>query len=145
MSRTTSGPFVTNANRCRMVDQRLERSSCQAVVPLGRLVGVRGRPKCHQVTHRGPAHELPTQHLWKVDLHEDHGREVVARSHLELALVASGKAVVAAVCAPAVWVERPFERHPPYTVQGRAAPHLLVARVVGSLHRAREFVEAGPP
>ena len=104
MSRTTSGPFVTNATGVGWSTNAWSDRRVKAVVPLGRLVGVRGRPKCHQVTHRGPAHELPTQHLWKVDLHEDHGREVVARSHLELALVASGKAVVAAVCAPAVWV-----------------------------------------
>ena len=49
--------------------------------------------------------------------------------HLELHVVAAGEAVVAAVGAAAVRVERPVERHALDAVERRAAGDLLVARL----------------
>ena len=52
------------------------------------------------------------QHLDEVRLHEDDRRELVVRAQLELRVVAARVAVVAAVRAAAIRIQRPLERHP---------------------------------
>ena len=72
------------------------------------------------------------EHLDEVVLHENHRRELVVGVHLELRVIAAREAVVAAVRAAAIGVERPVERHPLDAVQRRTAGHFLIARLVGA-------------
>ena len=76
--------------------------------------------------------QLAGEHLWKVRLHQDDRREVVAGAHLELRVIAAGKAVVAGVRAAAIGVQRPLERHALRAVERRATHHFLVGRVIGA-------------
>ncbi len=83
--------------------------------------------------------ELPSQHLDEVGLDEDHRGELVARVQLELRLIPAREAVVAAVRAAAVGIERPLEEgHALDAIQSRAAAHFLIGGVVGALNRARQ-------
>jgi hypothetical protein len=56
--------------------------------------------------------QLAREHADDVLLDEDDRRELVARVHLELRVIAAREAVVAAVRAAAIRVQRPLERHP---------------------------------
>ena len=80
-------------------------------MPFDRLIGVGRGAERHQLARPGRLVELAPQHLEEVDLDEDRRREVVARTELELGLVAAREAVVAGVGAAAIRVERPVERH----------------------------------
>ena len=70
------------------------------------------------------------QHFGEVRLHEDHRREVIAGSELELRLIPAREAVVAAVRAAAIRVERPVEGHALDGIERGPAGHFLVARGV---------------
>ena len=105
----------------------------QLVVALDRLVAVGGGAERHDLARPRRPRQLAPQHLDEVGLHEDHRRELVAGAELELRVVAARVAVVAAVRAAAVRVQRPLEvAHPLDVVQRRPAAHLLVAGGVGA-------------
>src|SRR5947207_10677322 len=57
---------------------------------------------------------------------------MIVEAKLELRLIAAGEAVMTAVRAAAIWVQRPVERHPFHGVQRGPAGNLLVSRSVGS-------------
>ena len=61
-------------------------------------------------------------------------------AHVELRVIAAGEAVVAAMGAAAIGVERPIERHPADRIQGRATGDFLIARAVGARVEADERV-----
>ena len=71
-------------------------------------------------------------------LDENHRRELVVGVHLELHVIAAGEAVVAAVRAAAVRIQRPVERHALDAVQRRAAGDFLIAGLVGARFRLGE-------
>jgi hypothetical protein len=72
------------------------------------------------------------QHLHEVGRQEKQRREFVARPKLELRLIAAREAVVTGVGAPAIRVQRPFERHAPDAVERRLAANFLLTRRVGA-------------
>ena len=139
-SRTTIGPLRDDADRRARREERFERSTRELVVALDRLVGIGGGSDGDRVTRPGRLVELPAEYLDQIHLHEDQRRELVVRAELELRLITASEAVVAAVRAAAVRVQRPVERHALHRVQRRAAGDFLIARRVGA---ALRLVERG--
>jgi ATP-dependent Clp protease ATP-binding subunit ClpA len=92
--------------------QRLDRSPREFVVALDRLVRIGRRTERDEFSSPRRTIELARQDADDVLLHEDDARELVVAVHLELGVVAAGEAVVAAVGAAPVRVQRPLERHP---------------------------------
>ena len=81
---------------------------------------------------------LAPQHLDEVGLDEDHRREVIAGVQLELRLIAAREAVVTAVGAAAIRVQRPLhERHALAAIECGAAADFLVSRGVTAALRIR--------
>ena len=62
-------------------------------------------------------------------------------AELELRVIAAREAVVAAVRAAAIGVQRPVERHALHGVQRRPAGHFLIAGAVGSVRGIRQAVD----
>ncbi len=125
-----------------MLDHDFERAPGQSVVSFDRLVRVSCRSQRDTSSIPVP-HHLPAQHVGEVLLHQDDRREVVARPHLELGLIASGKAIVASVRAAPIRVQGPAEGHPLHPIQGAPTRHFLIGRAVSLPHRgwqAREPV-----
>ena len=127
LSRTIIGPLVMMPVGFSMRAQRFERAARQLVVALDRLVAV-GRGADDDVVAR-PRRlvQLGAEHFDEVRLHEDDRRELVVRAELELRVVAARVAVVAAVRAAAIRIQRPLERHPLDAVQRGAAADFLVS------------------
>ena len=111
-SRTTIGPFRDQADR-RSRRARAPRSRRASACSALRLAGSGSvavpKATCSRV-HDGRSSSR-AQHVDEVPLDQNHRRELVVRVHLELHVIAAGEAVVAAVRAAAVGVERPLERH----------------------------------
>src|SRR5262245_48229804 len=76
--------------------------------------------------------DFTPQYVDEVPFHEDHRRKLIIDVHLELDVVATGKAVMASVRATSVRVEGPIERHAADTVERRAADDFLVAGPIGA-------------
>ena len=104
----------------------------QPVVPFDRLIRVGRGAERHQLARPRRPIELARQHLDEVALHQNHRRELVVGIHFELDVIAAREAVVAAVGAAAVGVERPAEGHPLDAVQRGAAGDLLIPRGIGA-------------
>ena len=136
-------PLGDNADRRRGIAQRFEHASRQLVGALDRLVGIGGRAESDRLLHPGGLGQLAPQHLDEVGLHEDDGREVIARIQLELGLILAREAVVTAVRAAAIGIERPLEeRHALHPVERRAAADLLVGRGVAATPGVGQRLEA---
>ena len=99
------------ADRRSSARQRLERAARQPVVPFDRLIRIGRRAEGDVLARPRRPIELAREHLDEVALHENHRRELVVGVHLELHVVAAREAVVAAVRAAAIRIERPVERH----------------------------------
>ena len=123
--------FRHQTDRRAAVVQRFERSSRQLVVSFDRLIRIGRGPDRHLLALPGVVIELLPQDFDQVGLDEDDRRELVARSELELRLVAPGEAVVTGVGAAAIGIQRPVEGHPLHAVERRAAGDLLIAGSVG--------------
>src|SRR6476659_502522 len=65
--------------------------------------------------------ELAPQHFEQVRLDEDHRRELIVRTELELRLISAREAV-------AVGIQSPVEGHALHLVEGGTAGDLLIAR-----------------
>ena len=122
----------------RAGDQRFERSPRELVVAFDRLIRIGGGSERDEITRPGRLVELAAQYLGEIHLHEDQRRELVARAELELRLIAAREAVMAAVRAAAIRVQRPVEGHPLHGIQRRSAGDFLVARLVGATLRLVE-------
>ena len=70
--------------------------------------------------------------LDEVGLHENHRRELIVSAELELRVIPARVAVVAAVGAAAIRVQRPLERHALHAIQGRAARDFLIRGGIGA-------------
>lgn len=112
--------FGNDADRCARGGKRFDRTAREAVVSFDGLVGIGGGAERDLLPGPGRLRQFPPQHGDEVGLHEDDGGEIVTRAKLELRLVAAREAVVAAVRAAAVRIQRPAERHALHLVQGRA-------------------------
>ena len=101
-------------------------------MPFDRLVRIRrGADRDELARPRRPI-ELAAQHVHHVALDENDGGELVVRVHLELHVVPAREAVVAAVGAAAIRVERPVEWHPAHRIERGTAGHLLIPCRVGA-------------
>ncbi len=112
----------------------------QFVVTLDRLIRIGGGSNSDGLTRPGRPVEFPCQYGDDVLLHQNHRREVVVGVQLELDVVAAREAVVTAVRATAIRVERPRERHAFDGIERRAASDFLIARLIGA---ALGFSEGG--
>ena len=135
-------PLGHDADRRVGVAAGLEAAAGEGVAAFDRLIGIGGGAERDLLAGPRRPGQLAPQHRDEVRLHEDDRGEVVAGAELELVLVAPGEAVVAAVGAAAVRVQRPAERHALDAVQRRAAMDLLVGGVVGALHRVGQRRDA---
>ena len=76
--------------------------------------------------------QLPLEDLHEVALHENHRRELVVGVHLELHVISTREAIVAAVCAAPIGIEGPVEWHALNAIERRPAGDFLIARLVGA-------------
>ena len=134
-SRTTIGPLVMRPIGVRARASASIDAARQLVVPFDRLVRIGGRAERDVLARPRRSVELARQHVDEVRLHQDDRRELVVGVHLELHVIAAREAVMAAVRAPAVRIERPLERHPFDAVQRRPAGDFLIPCVVGTTFR----------
>ena len=125
-------PLGDDAHRRGRVAARHQAAASQRVGAFDRLIGISGGAEGHLFARPRPRRQLALQHLHEVGLHEDHRREVVTLAEFELMLIAPRKAVVAAVRASPIRIQRPLEWHALHAVQGRLAADLLVGGVVGA-------------
>ncbi len=142
MSRTTIGPLVTMPTGVSASRQASRAAARQGVAAFDRLIRIGGGAERRLLARPRRFGQLAAQHGHEVGLDEDDRGEVVALAELELVLVAPGEAVVTAVGAAAVWVQRPAERHALDAVQRRAAVDLLIGGMVGALHGIRQRRDA---
>jgi hypothetical protein len=120
-------PLGDETDRRTRACQRFDGAARQAVVPFDRLVRIGGGAERHLLARPRRLVQLALQDLDEVRFDEDHRRELVVGIHFELDVIAAGEAVVAAVGAAAIGIERPLERHAFDAVQRRPADDLLVA------------------
>ena len=66
--------------------------------------------------------KLRPHHRHRVDLHEDHAREVLAGAQIEVRVIPAREAVVAPVHAPAIGVHAPAEPHALTRSSARSSP-----------------------
>src|SRR6188768_4070425 len=72
--------------------------------------------------------ELAPQDFDQVRLDEDHRRELIVRTELELRLISAREAVVTGMRAAAVGIQSPVEGHALHLVDCGTAGDLLIAR-----------------
>src|SRR4051812_16118528 len=101
-------------------------------MPFDRLIGIGGRADGHSFALPRRPIQLACEDVGDIGFDENHGRELVAGIHFELGVIATGEAVVAAMRAAAVRIQRPAERHAAHAIERRPARHLLIARIVGT-------------
>ena len=126
------GSLGDESDRCRVRRQRLERAPRNLVVAFDRLVGIGGRAERDEpFLPRGPL-ELPAQDFSEVDLDQNDRGKIVPWTQVELRVKASGEAVMAAVRATPIGVQRPAKRHALHSIQRGPAGDLLVPGIVGT-------------
>src|SRR5688572_20952331 len=112
----------------------------QLVVAFYRLVDVGGRSHRDVLALPRRPIELFPEYVDEIPLHENDGRKGVAAVELELHVIAPREAIVAAVRAAAIWVERPVERHAFHRVQRGSTGNLLVLGAVRPMRGIRQSV-----
>ena len=128
-----------DADGSRRIAQRLEHAARDFVGALDRLIRIGGGAEADGLLRPGRLVELAPQHANEIGLDEDHRGEVVAHVQLELGLIAAREAVVAAVCAAAIWIERPLhEGHALTAIERRAAVDFLVGRGIAAASGVRQ-------
>ncbi len=132
-----------NADRRGGFGEALDRAAGEPIRALDRLVRIGGGAERDLLAPPGRAMQLVAQPRHEVGLDEDQRRELIVGVELELRLVAAREAVVTAVGAAAIGVERPLERHSADPVEGRTAADFTIRRLVGAAGAADRFNAAG--
>ncbi len=108
----------------------LRAAARESVVAFNRLIGIGRRSDGNRLVPPGRTIQFPPQYFGDVSLDQNDRGELVAGIHLELNVIAAGEAIVAAMGAASIRVQRPVERHTLYRVQGGTAADLLILSVV---------------
>src|SRR5688572_14781484 len=120
-------PLGDDADGTRRIPQGFERAARQFVGAFDWLIRVSRGAEADRLLRPRRLVELAAQHLDEVGLDENHRRELVVRIELEVRLVLPREAVVAAVRAAAIRVERPLhERHALAPIERGLAADFLV-------------------
>src|SRR4029079_97992 len=109
-----------DAHRVAELAEDFERTTRELVQAFDRLITVGGRADRNEFTAPGWLPKLSPQNINEVRLYQNHRRELIVGTQFELRVVAARVAVVTAVRAATIGIQRPLERHPLDRIERRA-------------------------